>query len=192
MLKVGITGGIGSGKTLVCKVFETLEIPVFNADNEAKKIMNSNSLLQEVLLNEFGEETFNDNGNINNKYFSKIVFENKEKLEKLNSIVHPFVIGTFDEWAKKQESKIVILESAIIFENGLNTLFDKIITIISPIEIRIERILKRGNSNKDDILKIISNQLSDEEKIKLSDFVIYNNEESSIISQVTEIINKLS
>ena len=173
MIIVGLTGGIGSGKTTVLKMFKTLEIDCYIADIEAKKLMNSSKKIRKALIEEFGEDAYVDIG-LNRKYIAKIVFENPKKLKKLNNIVHPRVNKHFKKFAKKATSTYVIYENAILFESKGDKKCDFIITVTAPIEDRIERILARDTTTKVDIINRIKNQLSDEEKILKSDFVISN------------------
>jgi dephospho-CoA kinase len=188
MLKVGITGGIGSGKTSACNFFEIIGIPVFNADLEAKKIINSDIALKIKLIRYFGESIYFETGNINKEVFAKIIFSDKVNLEKSNSIIHPVVLKYYETWCfKNRNHKYTIKEAAILFESGTNNQMDIVITVTAPLEQRIERVMKRDGISSDLILKKINNQLSDEYKIQNSDFVIYNNNDRLIIPQIIEI-----
>ncbi len=187
---VGLTGGIGSGKTTVAKVFKTLNIPVYNSDIEAKKLMNSNSKIKKQLISEFGNNVYVNNI-LNKKYLANIIFNNKQKLEIVNSIVHPVVKEHFKKWASLQTSPYVIKENAILFESGMQKDVNSIITVISPIEIRIQRVINRDNTTYKDVNARIKNQISDEEKIKKSDFVIINDDKQLIIPQILAIHNKI-
>ncbi len=173
MIIVGLTGGIGSGKTTVLKMFQALEIDCYIADIEAKKLMNSSKKIRKAMIEEFGDDAYNDIG-LNKKYIAKIVFENPEKLKKLNKIVHPRVNKHFKKFAKNATSIYVIYENAILFESKGHKKCDFIITVTAPIDVRIERILARDTTTKVDILNRMKNQLSDEEKIVKSDFIINN------------------
>ncbi|RLJ64279.1 dephospho-CoA kinase [Lacinutrix venerupis] len=173
MITVGLTGGIGSGKTTVAKAFEALDIPIYIADDEAKKLMNNSKVIRRKLIKLFGEEAYL-NGTLNKPYLAKAIFNNKELLKKMNAIVHPKVGKHFVKWKNKQTAPYVIKEAAILFENGSYKNYDYIITVTAPEETRIKRVLKRDNSNVKKVKAIIANQWPDIEKIKLSDFVIEN------------------
>lgn len=173
MIVVGLTGGIGSGKTTILKMFQELEIDCYITDIEAKKLMNSSKKIKKELIKEFGEKVFTADG-LNRKYIAKIVFENPKKLKILNSIVHPRVHKHFKKFVKKAKSDYVIYENAILFESKGDKNCDYIITVIAPIDVRIDRILARDTTTKVDILNRIKNQFSDEEKVSKSDFIINN------------------
>jgi len=173
MVTVGLTGGIGSGKTTVAKAFEALGIPIYIADDEAKRLMNTSKVLKRKLIALFGEVAYKDN-KLNRPYLAKAIFNDRELLEKMNAIVHPKVGKHFIKWKNKQKGPYVIKEAAILFENGSYKNYDYIITVIAPEKTRIQRVLKRDNSNIDKVKAIISNQWRDERKVPLSDFVIEN------------------
>ena len=170
---VGLTGGIGSGKTTVAKKFEALGIPIYIADIEAKKLMNRSKIIKRKLYKLFGESAY-VKGELNKSFIAKKIFENKDLLEKMNAIVHPKVGKHFDRWLNKQTSPYVIKESAILFEKNLQEQCDFVVLVTSPKELRIKRLLDRDNTTKEKILAVMSNQLIEEEKIKRSDFVITN------------------
>ena len=170
---VGLTGGIGSGKTTVAKQFMGLGIPVYIADEEAKKLMATSKIIQRKLIQLFGNEAYMNN-QLNKPYIANIIFNDKTYLQKMNAIVHPKVAQHFKKWVLKQTSPYIIKEVAILFETGGNKECDKVILITAPVSLRIERAMKRDNLTKDEILVRINNQLSDEEKIKMSDFVVEN------------------
>jgi len=192
MIKVGITGGIGSGKTTVCKIFELLGVPVYYADDEAKKFLDSNDEVKTGILKFFGSEVLNPEGEIDKKKLASLVFNNKEQLEKLNSIVHPAVRVNFEKWLKQHSSKKYILEeAAILFESGAYKLMDKVIVVIAPIDLKLNRAMKRDKISKEEVEQRISNQISDEEKIKRSQFVIHNDEKQLMIPQILNIHEQL-
>lgn len=191
MLKIGITGGIGSGKTTVCKIFEQLNVPVFYADTESKKLLNTPQI-QKQLVSVFGNEIMDNNNSINRTILAKLVFENKMLLEKLNGILHPAVATRFNEWLKlHSKNKYILKEAAILFESGAYKQLDKIITIEAPVDIRIKRVMLRDNEKKENIISRINNQLNDEERKKLSDFVITNDEKKAVLPQVLSIHEKI-
>ncbi len=190
MMIVGLTGGIGSGKTTVAKHFMSLGVPVYIADEEAKKLMNRSKVIKRKLIQLFGEEAYVDRI-LNKPFLANIIFNDKDSLEKMNAIVHPKVARHFEKWTLKQNTPYVIKEVAILFENGGHKTCDAIITVTSPREIRIERLLKRDNTTLEKIEAIMKNQWTDAEKIKLSDFVIENIELQNTKKQVDEIHKKL-
>lgn len=191
MIKIAITGGIGSGKTVVCDIFYKMGFPVFNADFVAKSIINSNSEVRNQLISLFGKGIYRSDGNIHRKNLADLIFNDKIALEKVNSIIHPKVFSAFNNWSKKQNSPFVIQETAIVFENGHTDRFDKIITVSAPKEVRIERCLIRDNSSKEKIEERMNNQLNDQYKVDRSDFVIYNDNVRLIIPQINNILKKI-
>lgn len=187
---IGLTGGIGSGKTTVAKQFETLGIPVYIADTEAKKIMDIPETIQ-LVVKEFGSSVF-ENGIINREKLAKIVFGNPQKLQKLNDIIHPLVKKHFEEWFRKKSGfDFIVKEVAVLFESGSYKDCHKIITVVSPLDLRIERVLKRDDSDYESIMRRIQNQWTDEMKIAKSDFVIQNIDLENTQKQVDEIYNEL-
>lgn len=188
-LAIGLTGGIGSGKSLISELFSTLGVPIFNSDAAAKKLMNEEPLKKQI-IKLLGQESYVDNS-LNRPWIASQVFENKVLLLALNNIVHPAVKNYFQQWQEEQLTVYTIQETAILFESGLQSRFDKIITVVAPVEIRIQRVINRDNSNKADIQKRIDNQMSDEMKIKQSDFVIQNHSHIPLIPQILDIHSKL-
>ena len=191
MIKVGITGGIGVGKSFVANIIEKMGFPVFYSDIVAKGLMNSDLELISLIKKEFGDDVYTSNNLINNKKLSSLAFRDNKALKNLNSLVHPFVKSNFKKWCINQNSKIVFKEAAILFESKSNIDLDRIICVSANKNIRIDRIIKRDNRSKEEILKIISNQMDQKEKEKLSDYVILNDEKNSIILQLTDILNQL-
>ena len=190
MIKVAITGGIGTGKTTISSMFSDNGVPVFNSDDIAKEIMNKNSLLRNEIITAFGDKAYDEN-KLNREYISDLVFNNETLLKKINSIVHPYVTEEFNSWIEKQESKYIIYESAIIFENQAEDFFDKIICITSSEENVISRIIKRNNFSVDKIKSIINKQLPNDVKIQKSDYVIENTNTSKLPDKVLEIHNDI-
>ncbi len=186
MLKIGITGGIGSGKTTICKVFETLGIPVFYADTVAKQIMTTDQLLIDGVKQTFGVQSYFDTGVLNNKYIAGIVFNNQKELDKLNALVHPAVFRAFDEWDAKLPKTIPysLKEAALLFESESYKMCDKNILVVSPKDLKIERVTRRDKVSADQVLARMDKQFTDEQKYKMADFVIENSENQSIILQV--------
>jgi len=173
MKVIGLTGGIGSGKTTIAKMFESLGIPVYYADIEAKKLMNSSNELKVKLIDLFGDNAFDTNA-LNSSYIANIVFKDKKKLKELNALVHPEVEKHFKNWLKDQKAAYVIQENAIIFENNKQFDYDYIITVTAPKKIKIERIIERDNTTKEQVIQRMNNQLDDDFKMKNSKYVIYN------------------
>lgn len=186
MKHIGITGGIGSGKTTVANFFKTYGIPVYIADDEAKKLMHQ-SPIKEELIELFGEEAYDSSRQLNRSFIASKVFNNKELLEKLNQIVHPRVEKDFQEWAKHQDSPYVLYEAAILFETGKYKQFDYTILVTAPIETRIKRVQKRDQSSEEEILARMKNQWSDEEKMKLANWIIKNCELSKTKQEVGDL-----
>ncbi len=189
-LRVGITGGIGSGKSTVAAIFATLGIPVYNADDAAKRLMNENETIKTELKKLFGEETYT-NGILNRSYLSAQVFNNKEKLAQLNAIVHPVTINDGEEWMQQQTSPYALKEAAIIFESGSQRYLDFIIGVYAPITLRIFRSMKRDNLSKEEVNARINRQMDDTIKMKLCDAVITNDEQQPVLPQVMELHKKL-
>jgi dephospho-CoA kinase len=191
MLKIGITGGIGSGKTTVCKFFELLGIPVYYADDASKELLRSNAAVKTHVLNVFGKSILDQHGAVDRKTLAAIVFNNKTELDKLNAIMHPAVALHFEDWIKKKAAPYILKEAAILFESGAYQKVDSVITVAAPLELKISRTIKRDGVPKEDILARIENQTSDDEKIKRSEFVIYNDEQQLLIPQVLRIHSQL-
>ena len=190
MLNVGLTGGIGSGKTIASKIFEVLGIPVYQADIAAKSLMESNPILKNQLIEHFTENAFVD-GKLNRKYIADIIFNDKEKLHLINSLVHPYTIQDGIEWMKKQTTPYAIKEAALIFESGTQSNFDYIIGISSPQSMRLNRTIKRDNTNRELILEKMEHQLDEQVKMKLCDFVLQNDEKTLLTTQVIAVHEKL-
>lgn len=186
-LKIGITGGIGSGKTTVCKVFELLGIPIFYADDEAKRLMLNDPGLVLAIKSAFGDEAYVNEKTLNRKYIADLVFKNPIKLAQLNSLVHPVVFKAFDVWSQNKTSAYVLKEAALLFESGSYLQNYKNILVSCPLDIRIERIINRDHTTKAKVLERMATQLSENEKEKLADFQILNNEREFIIPQVLKI-----
>ena len=185
MLKIGLTGNIGSGKTTVAQVFELLGIPVFYADDEAKKVMVTDRLLIEGIKQTFGRQAYFDDGSLNRKYISGIVFNNKAELEKLNALVHPAVFRAFDSFDQLHKgAPYVIREAAILFESGSYKMCDRAIMITAPLEVRIARVIERDGISRADVESREARQLSQEEKLKLANDVVINDGKQLVIPQV--------
>lgn len=190
-IRIGLTGGIGSGKTFVAKIFGRFSLPVFNADVEAKKCMVENKSLKQEIRNVFGSKIYID-GLLQTKMLANIVFNDSEKLEKLNRLVHPVVRQSFEDWCSKQKSRIIIKEAAILFESDSHLYLDKVICVSAPEEIRIKRVVRRDKISEENVISIIQNQMPQVEKQKASDFVIVNDGVQLIIPQIISVINQIS
>jgi dephospho-CoA kinase len=191
MLKVGITGGIGSGKTTVCRIFEILGIPVFYADNAAKHLMHTDVLLRSDIISGFGEASYSDKGELNRKHISSIVFNDKEQLAKLNALVHPAVFRAFELWVKEQtDTPYVLKEAALLFESNSFKMCDKSILVKSPEAIKIKRLIARDHTTPTEVRLRMNRQLPDEQKEKLADHILVNDEKSLIIPQVLRLHEK--
>jgi len=191
MIKIGITGGIGSGKSTVCKVFKVLGIPVFEADQVARQLMNSDAKVRIQLISLFGSTVYLADQTIDRTFLSAIVFNSPSLLAALNSIVHPAVRNAFDDWCKDQQSPYVLHEAAILFESGFYKLMDKTIAVAAVESERVQRVMKRDNTSEQQVRQRISNQWTDEQRVKLADFVISNNDNELIIPQIVEIDKKI-
>ena len=190
MKVIGLTGGIGSGKSTVARMFELLNVPVYYADLEAKKLINSDADLIYEITKYFGEQAY-VNKVLNRVYIAGIVFKDKEKLKILNALVHPKVRKDFLAWIEVQNAPYVIQENALIFEKKSKDLFDQVITVTADKELRIQRIMDRDDLNKDQVFNRMTSQLDDIEKTKLADFVIYNETLEETKSQVDLIHQEL-
>jgi dephospho-CoA kinase len=190
MITVALTGGIGSGKTTVAKAFATLGVPVYIADEEAKKLMNVSKVIRRKLIKLFGEKAYLNN-ELNRSFLAEAIFSNKNLLEKMNDIVHPKVKKHFIKWKAKQQGPYIISEVAIVFENDTYKNYDYIITVTAPEEERIARVIARDHSTKEKVQAIINNQWKDAEKVRLSDYVITNTNLESTKKQILKIHNLL-
>jgi dephospho-CoA kinase len=190
MIIAGITGGIGSGKSTVCAVFELLGVPVYYADEESKKLFTDSSVADKV-VEKFGNTILKD-GKIDRKLLGSIVFNDSQKLFMLNEIMHPAVKEHFNKWcALYNDYAYVLKEAAILFESESYKSVQKIITVTAPVELRIARVIKRDQALREDVMKRIASQISDEEKIKRSDFVLVNDEKELLIPEILKIHNQL-
>ncbi|MHC1704892.1 MAG: dephospho-CoA kinase [Tenuifilaceae bacterium] len=191
MLKVGVTGGIGSGKTLVCSIISSMGYPVFNADYEARQIVDNDLKVISSIKMLFGDDIYVD-GFLDRKRVASIVFTDKFLLEKLNSIIHPAVIEHFNNWVFFYDKKpMVIKEAAILFESGADKGLDKIIAVSAPLEVRVNRVRERDGIDTETILKRVSNQFPQDEILRRSDFVIENDGINLILPQIVNILKKL-
>ncbi len=186
MLKIGITGGMGSGKTTVCRVFESLGIPVYYADLKAKALMQSDAQLIAAIQAEFGEQTYDQHQQLNRAYLAEKAFSNAEQTAKLNALVHPAVYHDFEKWAKTWEANkpYVLKEAALLFESDSYKQCDYSILVLADHQVKIERIKARDGLQEEQILARMDKQWSDAQKLEKANFVIHNNENTSILQQV--------
>lgn len=190
MLKIGLTGGIGSGKSTVARLFELHGIPVYYADAAAKEIMNTDATLKSEIIAHFGEATYT-NGILNRKHLADIVFKDKEKLALLNSLVHPATIRDAERWMQQQRAPYSIKEAALIFESGSQSELDYVIGVYAPKTLRIHRTMQRDNVDREEVLKRMKNQIEEDIKMRLCDFVIVNDEQQLLIPQVNKLHEQL-
>ena len=186
MIKVGLTGGIGSGKTTIAKIFMQLGVPVYFSDTRAKDLMLNNKSLQESLISLFGDEVIID-GLLNRSHIASKVFSNPKELVKLNALVHPFVQKDFDAWSASQSSHYVLKEAAIIFETGADKFLDQVILVESPEDLKISRVMLRDKVTMKEVLMRMGNQWSDDQKRINADYIILNDEKCSLINQILKL-----
>lgn len=190
MLKIGITGGIGSGKSTVAQLFKVLGIPVYSADDAAKRLMNEDAALVKEVIVLFGEASYT-NGQLNRKYIADIVFKDPAQLAKLNAIVHPVTLRDADEWMQKQTTPYSIKEAAVLFESGAHEHLDYVIGVSAPAPLRIQRAMHRDNISREEVVARMNKQIAEIIKMRLCDFIIYNDEQQLVIPQVLALHQKL-
>lgn len=186
ILRVGITGGIGSGKSTVSKIFELLEVPVFYADDAAKKLLNEDAVLKEKIIAQFGKGSY-ENGSLNRPYMSTIVFNNPAQLALLNSIVHPATIADAEQWMHRQTASYAIKEAALIFESGAEHWLDAVIGVSAPQQLRIQRVMQRDKITETEVIARLDKQMDEEKKMGLCDYILYNDEQQLLIPQVVKL-----
>jgi dephospho-CoA kinase len=189
MLKIGLTGGMGSGKTTVSKIFSVLGIPVFYADEVAKNIMNEDARLKQNIIDLFGIESY-INDQLNRKYIAGIVFNDKFKLEQLNALVHPVTIAAAEKWMSEQTSAYVIKEAALMFESASAAHLHYVTGVYAPQALRLQRVMQRDNAEREDVLARMDNQIDEAIKMKLCDFVVINDEQNAVLPQVLALHQK--
>lgn len=192
MMKMGITGGIGSGKSVVSEIFRLHGIPLYNADQEAKKLNDSSPRIREQLTLRYGEELYGG-GKLNKKKLASIIFHDNHELAIVNSIIHPEVARDFMEWcSQRTHFPAVVIEAALLFEAGFHRLVDKVIVVSAPEELRIERVMQRDRATRDEVVARMNSQLPEEEKTKLADYVIRNDNQHSLIQQVDNVMRMIT
>ena len=188
MLKVGITGGMGSGKSTVCNILKNLGVPIFTSDDVGKYLLDNDDYLKDEIKRTFDSDMYTSTGRLDRERMAKLVFNNPDELQRINAIVHPRVKAEFDGWCKKNEKKpYVVKEAAILFETGKHKEMDKMVTVFCPKEERINRIIKRDEATKEDIEKRMMHQYSDAERNALADFIIINDGKEDLLPQVMEL-----
>lgn len=190
MLRVGLTGGIGSGKTTVAHIFESLGIPVFYADQVAKQIMTDNPVMVAAIKEKFGALAYTGN-TLNKEYIADIIFSDPQKLTWMNQLIHPATIKAANDWFVAQKSPYAIKEAALLFESGANRDLDYAVGVVAPVSLRIERVMKRDGSTLPAIKQRMANQLDEESRDKKCDFLLYNNDTKPLLAQVIELDKKL-
>ncbi len=186
MKKIAICGGIGSGKSTVCQMFAERGVAIYDSDSRAKSLMNESEALREALMAEFGAECY-EGGELNRPYLAQRVFASAEQLEKLNAIVHPAVKDDFLRWADEQSGDYVILESAILYESGFDALVDKVVAVLAPLPLRVERAMNRDGASREQIELRIKAQMSDDELMARADFAIVNFQLEDVEKDVVEL-----
>lgn len=190
MIKIGITGGIGSGKSVVASLLNLYGVPVYVADTESKLLTDTSPVIKEKLTALLGEDLYTEKG-LNKKLLASHIFSNPEYLRQVNAIIHPEVNRYFSAWTKSQASDICAIESAILFESGFNEVVDKSLMVYAPMQLRIERAVARDNVPREEIVRRINNQLPDEVKRDRSDYVIYNDDKQALLPQVEKFLVSL-
>ncbi len=191
MKRIGITGGIGAGKSLVAEIIKAMGYPVYNSDERAKELTDSNPKIKEGLIHLFGEEIY-QNDTLNKFALAQAIFSDESLREKVNALIHPIVREDFNLYTLAQNAELVFNESAILFETGSFKNFDAIILVYAPTELRIKRIMKRDNCSENEVLKRMNSQFSDEEKYQLTEFRVLNDEQTPLLVQVEKIILNVS
>ncbi len=189
MLKIGLTGGIGSGKSTVAAIFEVLGIPVYYSDEASKRLMIENEELRSSITNHFGAEAYTD-GILNRKFLAAQVFNDSKKITLLNSLVHPVTIKDAAEWIEMQKTPYIVKEAALIFESGSNKYLDYVIGVDAPKALRIQRAIDRDNISSQQVEARMSRQMDENEKMRLCDFVIVNDEQQMVIPLVLALHEK--
>ncbi|MDD4847068.1 MAG: dephospho-CoA kinase [Petrimonas sp.] len=192
MIKLGVTGGIGSGKSVVCDVFRLHDIPVFDADREAKKLNDTSPVIREKLINNFGPDLYQGN-KLDRKKLANLIFNNAENLRITNAIIHPELAKYYEKWVyQRKHHAIIAIDAAVLYEAGFQSLLDKTIVVMAPLETRIERAAKRDRLSKEQITARANSQMNDEEKAGLADFIIRNDGRHSLLEQVAQILQDVS
>lgn len=191
MKRIGLTGGIGSGKTTVARIFKLLDIPVYNSDEQARILTDSDPDIKTAILNQFGAEVFSSDGKLNRASLATIVFHNPDSLQSLNAIIHPAVAQDFEKWCSQQTAAFIIKEAAIIFEHQLEKHLDGVIVVEAPDELRIKRVMKRNSTTEAEVRARMQQQFPQENLVRMADWVIHNDEKQLLIPQVLHIYSQI-
>lgn len=191
MEAIGLTGGIGSGKSLIARILKIIGYPVYVSDREASRLMDTHPDIRRDMINRFGESVYTNDGHINKPELADMIFKDAQALSDVNKIVHPRVMEDFRQWSNQQTAPLVFFESAILFEAGLEDFFRHTICVTAPLEARIQRVIMRDKTQTEKVKERIRNQMDETEKCKRADFVIYNDEQHPLMEQVEETIKKL-
>ena len=191
MKKIGLTGGIGSGKSTIAQAIKHIGYPAYIADEEAARLMNSHPDIRKDITERLGANCYTSEGHINKPVLAQIIFENKEALEEVNRIVHPRVMEAFEQWAAMQSTSLVFCETAILYESGLERYFDAVICVTAPEEVRVRRVMERDRCELKDVMARVRNQMDEDEKCQRANFVIYNDGEHMAVPQVLDVLHKL-
>lgn len=187
MLKIGITGSIGSGKTTVCKILETMGVPVYYADGRGKYLLQNNKDVRSKVIAIFGAEIYGEQNKFNSAALAEIVFKDPSKLSALEAIVHPAVFNDFKEWVLRQKAPYILKEAALLFESGSYKELAKIITVTAPLETRIQRVLERDPTTREQVMARINRQWPDEKKVEMADYIITNDDQQLLIPQILKL-----
>lgn len=191
MLKIGLTGGIGSGKSTVAKIFEAMGYPVYTSDRRASELMNQDASIRERLISLFGNSIYQTDSRLNKRRLADIIFQDEAALKQVNGIVHPAVMKDFERWSLAQNAEFAIFESAILFEADLSRNFDAIIAVSTEVDTRIRRVMLRDRTSREKVIERLNNQMDDETKCRQADFIITNNDGECVLPQIQDIINQL-
>lgn len=191
MISIGVTGGIGTGKSTICAVLETMGYPVFYADAEAKKCMTDDPLLRQEIVAQFGSEAYVQ-GSLNRSYLASIIFRDPSQRDVLNQLVHPAVYRAFEQWKTRQSATLLFNESALLFETGSYRRFHATILVTAEREVRIQRVMERDSISREQVIDRMNNQWDDTEKIALASFVIRNNPTDLVVPQLVQIVEQLT
>ena len=191
LVKLAITGGIGSGKSVVARMLSILGVPVYDCDSNAKRLMVSDAYIVSELKRMFGEECYEDDGTLNRQYVASCIFTDKQNIKRVNSLVHPVVKRDFESWADKQNSNLVAVETAILYESGIIESVDKVLVVWADRETAIERTVRRSGMNRSQVENRLDNQMSTDDLLLMSDYSLYNDGDEPLLPQVVALVEQL-
>lgn len=191
LVKLAITGGIGSGKSVVARMLSILGVPVYDCDSNAKRLMVSDAYIVSELKRMFGEECYEDDGTLNRQYVASCIFTDKQNIKRVNSLVHPVVKRDFESWAEKQNSNLVAVETAILYESGIIESVDKVLVVWAERETAIERTVRRSGMNRSQVENRLDNQMSTDDLLLMSDYSLYNDGDEPLLPQVVALVEQL-